>query len=220
MSLGSPPLPHAQHALLESPRQALHTAVGLQRERFVTFALQGGMQIVRARLPARPAHQENTIQRLAQATQHLVFNVLKAPLVPPAPRLATSAQQDGTQQQARHFANSVMLVTTQAIQHRVFSVLKAPLAPQARPATSAQQDGIQQQARHPAKSVMLVNILLHFLQYVRVVMVDTTQKSHRQVARCVRLEHSVTQRHPLDVSSAHQDTTQLLAQRVALPARD
>ena len=173
-SLESPPPPHAQHALLESPRQALHTAVGLQRERFVTFVLRGTMQKVRARLLARPVRQESTIQRLAQAIQHLVFSVLKAPLALQARRLAISAQQDAT----------------------------------------------QQQARHPARSVMLVSIPRRSLQNVRVVILDTTQKNHRQVARCARLEPSVTQQHLLDVSSVHQDTTPLRAQRVVLPAPD
>ncbi len=67
---------------------------------------------------------------------------------------------------------------------------------------------------------MLVNTHHHFLQCVRVVMVDTTQKNRRQVARCVRLEPSVTQRHLLAVSSAHQDTTRLQVRRVALPVHD
>ena len=51
-------------------------------------------------------------------------------------------------------------------------------------------------------------------------MADTTQKSRRQVAICVRLEPSVTQRHLLDVFRAQQDTTPLQVRRVALPVHD
>ena len=138
------------------------------------LALQGAMQRVKARPLVVPVRLESTIQELARATQHLVFNVRKAPLAP----------------QARHLA------------------------------ICAQQDAIQQQARHPARSVVLVNIHLHSLQHVRVVIVDTTRKNHHQFAVCVRLEPSVTQRHHLDVFNAHQDTTQLRAQRVVLPAPD
>ena len=170
----SPTQPRATHAQLESPRRALQYAMALQKEHFVIFALQDAMQRVRARLPARPVRQENTILGLAQAIQHLVFSVLKAPLALQAHHLATSAQQDAIQQQARHLVDSVMLVSI------------------------------------PRRS----------LQNVRVVILDTTQKNHRQVARCARLEPSVTQQHLLDVSSVHQDTTPLRAQRVVLPAPD
>lgn len=138
------------------------------------FVQQGDMQRVKPRLFARLARLENTAQRLAQAIQHLVFNVLKEPLATQDRRLATSVQQAVTQQQARQHATSAVLVNT----------------------------------HH------------HSLLSVGVVMLGTTRKNRRRVAICVRREPSVTQRHLLGAYSAHQDTTLLLVQRVALPVRD
>ena len=108
----------ALRALLESSRKEIHISRPLapqqilthKKEHSVIFALQGVMQRAKAQLLAGPAHQENTIQRLAQAIQHLVFSVLKAPLALQAHHLATSAQQDAIQQQARHLVDSVMLL--------------------------------------------------------------------------------------------------------------
>ena len=59
----------------------------------VIIVLQGATQRMKVRLFARLARLENTVQRLAQAIQNLVFNALKALIAPQARRLAIYVQQ-------------------------------------------------------------------------------------------------------------------------------
>ena len=83
-------------ALLESPTTISDLII--YNIKNVIIVQQGATQRMKVRLFVRLVCLENTVQRLAQAVQHLVFNALKAHLAPQARLLAIFVQQVVIQQ--------------------------------------------------------------------------------------------------------------------------